>query len=537
VSVDSVVDTVGVKGSLPAPGELERQEVTLDQEPSDAAKLAGGGLVGIIGKIGGQGLGVLGNLIAARMLSPDEYGLYAIGWTIMRMVGLIAPLGLDKGVVYYATRYRDREHARFVGTLRQSIGVALLSGALLGGGVFALAPWIGSSVFHKGGIIPTLRWFAPIFVAYAGLRVAAAATTVSQKVKYSVLSQDILQPSILAALVPILCGIGLGIIGAVSAIWVSYVVALIAAILFMRNLFPEVTSFRARSPLLVKELLSLSIPSAFAGIFGMYMLWTNRLLVGYFCSLEETGIYQAASQIALLLPMIQAAFTLIFMPMATDLYNRGEPKRLDELYKVSTKWALYVSMPFLLVVLVMPEEVITVLFSGRYTPGWSSLLIMMAAQAVNIGSGPIGPLLVMTGHQRRWSIISGVAFGLNLGLSIVLIPLGGIVGAAIGLAVVYVGMFVIGMREVKRLVGIWPYDRRYVKGGVATLFTVGGLLALRWVAQGVALPPLIALFLGGVLSVGGFGGYLLRKGLDEEDREFFWLLRERWNRLRRESER
>ena len=133
MNADSVVDTVGVKSDSPLPRVLSQEQ---DGEPvgrpSDVAKLAGGGLIGLVGKIGGQGLGVLGNMIVARMLGPDDYGLYAIGWTIMRMVGLIAPLGLDKGVVYYATRYRDKERARFVGTLRQSIGVALLSGALLG---------------------------------------------------------------------------------------------------------------------------------------------------------------------------------------------------------------------------------------------------------------------------------------------------------------------------------------------------------------------------------------------------------------------
>jgi len=517
-------------------GRLLKRENT--EQGSDVAKLAGGGLIGMIGKIGGQGLAVLGNMIVARMLGPGNYGLYAIGWTIVRMVGLFAPLGLDKGVVYYATRHRNGEHPRFVGALRQSIGMSLLSGALLGAALFAASPWVGESVFHKIEVVPTLRWFAPIFVAYAGLRVAAAATTVSQRVKFSALSKDIVQPFIFIVLVLTLCGIGLGVVGAIGATLGSFVVALVTALLFLRRLFPEVASFRVRSPFLVNELLAFSIPSAFAGIFGMYMIWTNRLLVGYFCSLEETGVYQAVSQIALLFPMIQAAFAPIFSPMSADLYNRKEIKRLDELYKVSTKWVLYVSIPFLLVTLVMPREVVTTLFGAQYAQGWLPLVILVLAQAVNIGTGAVGLLLVMTGHQRCWSVISGMAFLVNLGLSALLIPAAGITGAAVGLAVAYVGMFILGVREVKQLVGVWPYDRRYYKGGLAALLTAGALLAFgRIVPRVFSLLPLTICIIGSILSVGIFGGVLFLVGFDSEDREFLRLLQARWTGLRVSNDR
>lgn len=534
VRADSVVDAVRVKSDSPSPQVFPQERESFGRF-SDIAKLAEGGLIGLIGKIGGQWLNVLGNIIVARILGADNYGLYAIGWTIMRMVGLIAPLGLDKGVVYFGTRYLDKDRAHFVGMLRQSIGVALLSGALLGGTLFVLAPWIGTSVFHKVEVILTLRWFALVFIAYAGLRVVAAATTVSQSVKFSVLTQDILQPSIFIVIVLAFrfCGIVLDVTRAIEAILISFIVSLVAAAFALRHLFPEIASLRGQSPLSLGRLLGYSVPTTFAGIFGMYMLWVSRLLVGYFRSLEETGVYQAASQIALLFPMIQASFMPIFLPMATDLHHRGERGRLNEVYKVSIKWVLYLSMPFLLVALVMSKEVMVVLFGSQYIEGWLPLVILVLAQTVNIATGPVGSLLVMTGYQRHWSIISGVAFLLNICLSAVLTSLAGMTGAAIALAVAYGGMFLVGVGEIRRLVGVWPYDRRHLKVGVAALLTAGALLVLREVTRhNLGLAPLVTLASGGVLAVGVFGGFLLWQGFDQEDQEFLQLIRDRWNRLR-----
>jgi hypothetical protein len=74
---------------------------------------------------------------------------------------------------------------------------------------------------------------------------------------------------------------------------------------------------------------------------------------------------------------------------------------------------------------------------------------------------------------------------------------------------------------VKRLLGIWPYDRRYFKGLLAIGVTAGVLVGLRWT---VPLSPLFLLLSAGVLSVLVFGGVLLALKLDPEDREFIQMV-------------
>ena len=81
-------------------------EVTLPDNPrndskaTDVSTLAGGASISLGGKIIGRTLAFLGDIAAARILGPDSFGLYAIGWTVLRTLSLISPLGLDQGIIY-----------------------------------------------------------------------------------------------------------------------------------------------------------------------------------------------------------------------------------------------------------------------------------------------------------------------------------------------------------------------------------------------------------------------------------------------------
>jgi len=492
---------------------------------TDAVKLAREGLVALVGKVGGRGLNALVNVVLGRLLGPEHFGMYAIGWSLMRMVGLFSPLGLDKGVIYYGTQYRDTDKERFKGALLGTLGLALASGVILGLGIFSLAPWLANVAFRKPQTVSVIRMFALVFGFYPVLRVASAATTISKQVRFAVFAQEFIQPFTSLALVLVFYWAGWGVAGAVGAVVLSFGVAAVLAVYYVKELFPSVFSLRPRPLFQPKSLLGFSVPSAFAGIFAMYMVWTTQLLVGRFRSLVEAGIYQAASQIALLLPIIQASFTMAISPLIAELWKRGERIRLEELYRVATKWTLYLGTPVILVMMLRPQGVMTILFGARYAEGASALRMLVLAQTANIATGSVGPLLVMTGHQRRWSLVSGIAFIVNLMGGLLFIPRMGIFGAALGMTISFVGMCIWGLVEIRRLVGIWPYDLRYLKGTVAAGSAMAATLAgFAW----LKLPPKSEVLAIAVIVVVVFGGMLLLLGLDGEDRDLFRALKARF---------
>ena len=137
-------------------------------------------------------------------------------------------------------------------------------------------------------------------------------------------------------------------------------------------------------------------------------------------------------------------------------------------------------------------------------------------------------ILSITGHQRRWAYTAVAALFTDVVLLLILIPRYGMLGAAIATAATLSGMFVIGLFQVRHTLAIWPYDRRYVKGIIASL---GSLAALYWLGQLQISQPLLKLVVLTLASVGVFGALLLALGLDSEDREFIGLIRSRLNQV------
>ncbi|WP_457651199.1 flippase [Rhodocaloribacter sp.] len=495
---------------------------------SDAAGLAKGAGITLFGRLAGRGTLLLSQALLARFLGPESFGLYAIGWTLLNMVGLVAVLGLDSGVIYYGARYWRTDTARFKGTLLQSLGLALASGLCIGGVLILLAPWLAEDVFQKPALTGVFRWFAPAFMFLPGMRVAAAATRISKRMLPGVVSEDVTPFVTNLLLIVVFYWMGWQLMGAVTAAVISFGMGLLVGVFYVHKLYPQVFSQRTKAHFRVKVLLAFSLPTLLANAFTFISVRIDRLLVGGLRSAAETGLYQTATQSAILFGIVVGSFSTIFMPMIADLYGKREIDRLGELFKISTKWGLYVSLPLFLIMVVAPEDVLNVLFGRAYEAAAPTLRILALGQLVNAATGAVGPLMIMTGHPRQWFYISSVMLVVNVVLNLLLVPTFGIAGAAIANVCALGGLFISGLLWIRVSLNIWPYDRRYGKGLVGAILTLGALLLVRSLHMEWAFLNLAVMT---VMAVLVFGGALLMFGLADEDKEVISLVAGKLKRL------
>jgi O-antigen/teichoic acid export membrane protein len=491
---------------------------------SDVAKLAAGAGVALGGKLAGRGVRLMVDIALARFLGPLNFGFYAIGWTITRIVTLISPLGLNIGVIRYGSRYWHKDPARLKGVVVQSLVSSVVSGVVFGLALFLLAPWIGQGIFHKTEVVSVIRWFAFVFPLITGLTTAAAATRVSHRMKFGAFAEDMSEPIVQILLVVLFWLLGWGLAGSIGACIGGYGFALVLALVYVRRLFPEVTASVTEAIFPGKELFSFSIPASLTGVFGVLLIWVDRLFVGYYRPASEVGIYQAASQLSIAFAIILSGFNSIFAPMAADLFHRGELGRLEELYRVTTKWGLYLSLPPFVVTCFAPRLIMGVLFGKAYVAGWPVLLILTFAQLVNASTGPVGYLLVMAGYQKRMFQISGTTFLLAVVLGLILVPRYGITGAAIATGTALSAMFVAAVVFARVAMRMLPYDKRYLKGALATGLAAVPLLLLHNVHISTAL---VTVAINSVLACAVFAATLIAMGLDTEDRKFIHMIRGR----------
>lgn len=484
--------------------------------------------MGVLGKVVGRAVHTVSQVVLARSLGPASYGLYAIGWTLLRLGALLAPLGLDRAVVRFGSRM-DGARSELKGVVLDALSMATVSSVTVALCALAFAPLIAQQVFHEPQLVPLLRWFALALVLASVLRVLVAITWTSRRVRYGVIAEDLGQPLVNLLMISVSVCAGWGLVGAVQAAVWSFAIPTVLAGFFVVGLFgwlPDAGVSTRHDPV---KLLKFSLPAMLAASLPVFLTWTDRMMVGALRPTGEMGVYQAVSQLPIVFSLVLSGIGgTVFGPMVADLHTRGETARLRRLFLVTTKWGIYASTPIFLILILLPKELITVLYGVEYVQGWRPLAILATAGFVNAASGPVGLVLIMISRERLWLAISVSALALDLVLQFHLTPRLGLIGAACSTLITLIYIFGTGLVVAGRL-GYWPYDSRFWKGAVAALGAlIAGLTTRVLLPAGV---PIASVLVGGLAICSVFVGLLSLLRLDEEDYEFTSVIAAQITRL------
>ncbi|MCZ6507283.1 MAG: oligosaccharide flippase family protein, partial [Acidobacteria bacterium] len=400
----------------------------------------------------------------------------------------------------------------------------LLSSSTIAVLLLVSSPWLAREVYDNEQLLPILAVFALALPAAAVLRVGAAATRVSQDLRASVVIEDFGQPFVFAVIAAAFLWRGGSVVAASVASALSFLLMGIAAWIWAHRWFPHAARGEAetRPVVSLSGLVRYSVPTALAGTVGVTMTWLDRLLVGYYLPTEAVGWYQVAAQVSGAFAVVLGAFAAIFTPMIAGLLERGEEDRLQELFRVATKWGALAVLPGATLCLLFPRASLGAIFGADYLPAAAPLVILVLGQLVHAGIGAVGYLLMMSGSHNLWLGLSAAALAADCVLNVALIPRYGLRGAAIATAVSVAVLFVSGLIAVRRRLGLWPYDRRFL-GVLATAACVlGGTALLHTIADlGDTATVVSAAALSGALTLGGWRLFCFRA----EDRLLLGKLR------------
>jgi len=480
-------------------------------------RLAGGAGISFFGKLSGRLVQIVVQVTFARLLEMDDFGRFALGMTMVRMVGLIAPLGLLRGAVVFGARYWMRDPARFKGVVLETAGLAALSGTIC---AVAIAGYAGDfpALFPHNAMPPpqVLRAFAWIIPLFALLLVVTELTRVSQRMQFGTLAQDIVQPVVALAAFAALYVTGARLGAAVGATAVSYACSCAVAVFFLWRLFPE--SLRAQIPVQwnLKEILAFMGPTSLGVIAGVCCAMLDRMIVGAYRPPQDMALYQAASQVSVASTIILGSFTSIFGPMAARSFAAGDHLALQKLVRTSTNWGLYLALPLFAFLVVMPGTILGVTFGNSYAPAATALVVLATGQLINVGAGSVSVLLVISGNQTRWMALAVAATVVNAVTGLLLVASWGIVGAAVGNLLANLVLFGGGTLVIRSRLQLWPYERRTLK---LALSAAAALVAGRLILSGLtSLAPIVQLAAVAAAVLASFAACSVALGVDEDER-------------------
>ena len=483
----------------------------------------------------GQGIGRVLNMVTqivlARMYGPAQLGFYALGVTTVWLTNVLTQFGMDSGVVRYIAQHKaDGDVSRIRGTIFLGLGATFALSSVIAGLIFFGAGFLADEVFGKPFMRSVFRIFAVALPFFTLMNMATYSIggfqTTRGAHRHGTSVRQVWQPAINLALVVVFYLLGAQVLGAATAYVLSMAAGSLLGLYYLKRVFPSFvgTEVGRKAPAKYepRALFGASAPMVVANVMPYINTWTAMTVLGVFAMPKEVGIFTAASRMGTLSALVLFAFSGIFTPMVSSLYKKGSLEYLGNLYGDVSRWAFTGSLGVFLLTVLLSKDIMAV-FGSKFVAGWPALVLIAGAQLYSSSAGLTDRVLAMTGNQRRVMIATVSSTIGGVAVTFALVPAYGFIGAAAASAAAIVVSNTILLVFVRRILGLWPYDRGYVKPVLAGALTIAGCYLLKSV---LPLPTgIVAIAILGPLFMGGFAMFLFALGLSHSDQQLLATLR------------
>jgi O-antigen/teichoic acid export membrane protein len=162
----------------------------------------------------------------------------------------------------------------------------------------------------------------------------------------------------------------------------------------------------------------------------------DKVLVGALVSLGAVGFYFVPLQLAQRLTTVVGAVAVAFLPAASALHGRADRERFVELYLRATKVVAILGLPLASLLVVFAHPILRFWIDPQFADkGTLTLQVLAVGYGINIFSTIPAIASDSLGRPGVTTAFSLVSAGLNVALSLILIPRFGIVGAALAIAI------------------------------------------------------------------------------------------------------
>lgn len=421
-----------------------------------AVGLQGGGLV----------LGFLAQIVFARVLGSEQYGVYTFILSWGMVLAVVARLGLPTVVLRFLPEYVSQHRTMEAwGLVRRAAQVATLVGfalALLGASGVAIAhQTLASSSDGFRGIRyviasdPSALIVGLFVVPLLGLLyVQQGAAQAMNRIVLAFAPLQVLRHAMLLAAV----GLTWLVAGSLKAdgLLLELVIVLLALSLGQRSMVMRILPQAARRtpdvsgwPMWATSALALVGAELSITIIGN----ADTVILGMFARPHDVGIYSAAARTALLGSVALNCVTAVGAPVLSRLLADGDMRGVQATVRSVLVWSVVPSGALWIGLVAVGGSVLKVFgpdFESAYTP----LIVLLTGQLVNAATGPVSYLLNLSGRERLAARVYAVAGMALVAVDIVLALRFGPIGAAVGTAFVVAGSNLWLAAIVKRELGI-----------------------------------------------------------------------------------
>jgi O-antigen/teichoic acid export membrane protein len=374
-----------------------------------------------------RGLGIVIACIYPLLLNKDEYGRLDVIFSIPTLLTLVFLAGLDSTVARFYYEHEDEaERRQLVSTVFYAVtGGTLITVGIMLGASRPLAQWLYGDpryIFYL-----RLALIAMPFVMANGLQ--SVLLRLNRRVRaYNMLAAANL---IIAALVGIfsILVFQIGAEGMLIGFIAGYVASSIAGMIINWSDLTAAPKFG-----LLPELVRFSLPLVFSGAAFWFIVYANRPILTRHVSADDLGLYAIASGGVNMMALLIGAFRNAWQPFAFSIMGReGSGNVYGHTLTLFTAAGMAIAIG---ASLFSPQALL--LINAFTNKDWSGAAPSVGPLALSVIFSAMY-FVVQTGIYiaKRTSSIAwtmGIAALANIFFNLLLIPLYGILGAAIATA-------------------------------------------------------------------------------------------------------
>jgi len=271
------------------------------------------------------------------------------------------------------------------------------------------------------------------------------------------------------ALIALLMFLGWGMKGIIIAILCSGITSIVIILyIIIRQIGFSWPSFAN-----LRSYLKYGLPLIVNDAIMWIMQFSNRYMIGYFLVDEDVGIYSAACRLANVIYLLPTALRTVLFPTISKSYDEGDIARTKMYLKYSLKYLMMLLIPAAFGLSVLAAPLIRIVSTAEFSGG--SVVIPYIAGGWIVFSFYQVCLYILHLTKRTYWILRliSISAALNIALNIVLIPLLGILGAAVATLVAYgiLGLLtlIISFRYFKFDLGLPFIMKSAVASGIMTV--------------------------------------------------------------------
>lgn len=374
--------------------------------------------------------GLLATAFLGRVLMPTQYGYYAFASTVVTLLALPVQCGLPQLMTREIAKYQlTGKWGHIRGLLLRANQVSTILGIGMMIVLMLALPVLIRCVAAVDRA--TFIWAIVLLPLIALNRLRGGALIGLRKFVLGMLPDNGIRAVLFFAFIaawywfwPFNSAVAMAL--QVAATGVAFVAG---AVLLMRHMPREVRTSPAVFE--TKSWLAAVIPLTLTDALLIFNLQADLLVLGLFNTAADVGIYRAAVLVAAQVTTGLTVANEVLAPHIARLHQAGDRAGLQALIRQARGWLVLSGLVLAGVCIFAGREILSFVFGGAYAGGALALAILAGGQLATVVAGTTAVLLNMSGNERDVLRVFALSAVINVVANFTLVPLMGMVGAAI----------------------------------------------------------------------------------------------------------